>query len=67
MRTIESVMIELGRFVGEKGSWFHFLGKRSGDWGNPLDGTRRKHPVLGMYGLGVLYLSGHSKEAVAGS
>ena len=42
MRTIESVMIESGRFVGKKGSWFHLQRKSSGDWGNPMDGTRRR-------------------------
>ena len=67
MRPIESVMNESGRFVGKKGSWFHLQRKSSGDWGNPLDGTRRKHPIPGMYGLGILFMIGHSKEAVAGS
>ena len=67
MKTIESLMIESGRFVGKKGSWFHLQRKSSGDWGNPLDGTRRRRPILGMYGLGILSMIGHSKEAVAGS
>ena len=65
MRTLESVIIESGRFVGKKGSWFHLQRKSSGDWGNPLDGTRRRRPILGMYRLGILFKIGHSKEAIA--
>ena len=67
MRTIESVVIESGRFVGKKGSWFLLQRESSGDWGIPRDGTRRRHPILDMYGLGILSMTGLSKEAVAGS
>ena len=67
MRTIESVMIESGRFVGKKGSWFHLQRKSSGDWCNPLEGSRRKHPIQGMYVIEILSMTGNSKEAVAGS
>ena len=65
MRTIESVMIESGRFVGKKGSWFLLQRKSSGDWGNPQDGTRRRHPILGMYGLGILSMTGTQRRQLS--
>jgi hypothetical protein len=65
MRTIELVMIESGRFVGKKGSWFHFKRKSSDDWSNPQDSTCRRHPILDRNGFGILFMTGHSKEAVA--
>lgn len=34
--------------------------------GNPHDGARRRHPILGMYGLGISSMTGYLEEAVAG-
>ena len=59
MRAIKSAMIESDRFGDKKGSWFHLQRKSSGDWGNLLCSTRRRPPILNMYGL--------SREAVTGS
>ena len=55
------------RFVVKKGSWLYLLRKCSGDGGNPMEGTRRRHPMLVMYGLGFLFRTIHSNEAVARS
>ena len=64
---MESAMIDSERCVGKKGSWFHHQRKSSGDWGNPLEGTRRRHPIMDMHGLGILSMTGLSRDAVAGS
>jgi hypothetical protein len=60
-------MIESDRFADKKDLWFRLQRKSSGDWGNPQAGTHRRPLILNMYGLGILSMTGLSKEAVAGS
>ena len=67
MRTLESAMTVSGSFDYRRDSRSLLLRKSSDDRGNPLDGTRRSHPIQGMYGRGILSMTGNSKEAVARS
>lgn len=67
MSIVKSAMIGSDRFGDKKGFWFHLQRKSNGNWGNPLDGTHRRPPILDMHGLGILSMTGLSREAVAGS
>ena len=56
-----------GSFDGKRDSKSHLLRKSGDDWGNRLESTLRRRLIQGMYGLGILSMTGLSRVAVAGS
>jgi hypothetical protein len=67
MKTLESIMTVSGSFDGKMDSKSHLLRKSSDDWVNRLESTLRRRLIQGMYGPGILSMTGLSRVEVVES